>query len=229
VSTRQSVVSPDGLCTMASCMYVSCLHALDAETQHAAADRKEAHPPDEPVDSGDDDFTKLFFPGSIVYARELIERSVGVDDLQHLHLQAVLMCARGDAFEKLTVSLLRRIDPTYDLLQILYGPWADQLTPAVCNYIELDADALLQFGIHKKNVRDLAWPLSRWVALFGVDRRFMATLRINALHEYFPDLHRDMRRLHGNQRGVGNTVADHTAGAQHLDTQITQAIFEIEL
>jgi hypothetical protein len=130
----------------------------------------------------------------------------------------------------LTVSLLRRIDPTYDLLQILYGPWAVQLTPAVCNYIELDADALLQFGIHKKNVRDLAWPLSRWVALFGVDHRFMTTLRIDALHEYFPDLHRDMRRLHTNQTGGGdNSSKVERTGMPHHDTQITRAIFEIEL
>ena len=216
---------------MPACMYVSCLHPLDAESHNPAADRV-----DDAVDE-DDDFTKLFFPGAVVASRELIERRVTMEDLQHLHLQAVLMCVRGDAFEKLTVKLLREIDPNYDFLKILYGPWAHQLTPAVCSYMGLDADALIAFGIHKKNVRDLEWPLSRWVALFGVDHRFLSTLHIDALHEYFPDLHRDMRRLQVTSLG-GDTVGGPKDQKDQKVTRTTksvrsskksQPIFEIEL
>jgi hypothetical protein len=164
--------------TMPPCMFVSCVHA-----------RPECEP------SPERDFTQLFFPGAVVPLRKLVELNVTVDDLQQLHIQAVLMCVRGDNFEKLTVPLLRKLDANYDLLQLLFGPWADQLTPAICEYIELNADALLAFGIHRQHVRQLAWPLTRWVALFGIDSSFMSALKLQHLEDYFPNLHRDVRKL----------------------------------
>jgi hypothetical protein len=158
-------------------MYVNCVH-----------ERQEG-----PID--DNDYTQLFFPGAIVTLQELVSRNVAVEDLQQLHIQAVIMCVRGDDFEKLTVALLQKLDANYDLLQLLFGPWADQLTPAICEYIELDAAALLDFGIHRQHVRELAWPLTRWVALFGVDSTFMSTLKLHDMEDYFPNLHRDVRKF----------------------------------
>ncbi len=142
---------------MPPCMFVSCVHA-----------RQECEP------SPQCDYTQLFFPGAVVPLCKLVQRNVTVDDLQQLHIQAVIMCVRGDNFAKLTVRLLQKLDANYDLLQLLFGPWADQLTPAICEYIELNMAALLEFGIHRHHVRQLAWPLSRWVALFGVDSSFMS-------------------------------------------------------
>lgn len=181
-------------------MYVICVHRRDTVPEaHAGCD-----------------FSKLLYPGSIVRFSELVERGVTLSALQDIHLQALVMCVRGDNFEKLSVKLMRALDPGYDFLAVLFGPWAQQLTPPICKHIGLNAQALLDAGIHRHNVRELFWPLSRWVDLFGVDESFMAALNIQDLDDYFPNLHSDIRGMGG-------------AGARTRPSRKDAALFKIEL
>jgi len=144
------------------------------------------------VERREDDVSTWFAPGALVLVSELVHHGVDFQRLVKLPFAAVCMCVRDESLRPFHVDMLHKFGEDGGPLNVLFGPWVSQLTPGLCDFIGLTADALLDGGLTKRHVRTLYMPLSWWAHTFEFEPKHWRKLRIRHPHRYFDDLDADM-------------------------------------
>lgn len=132
-----------------------------------------------------------FEPGRIIFIETLVERGMTLRQLFEVPLANALMCVRDRGLSLLHVDHLALFDDAARSVDVLFSPWMDQLTPAVCDALGLTAARLLRDGLTKRHVRRMSLPYSEWARLFGLDGEAVDALGIVDYPAFFRDAGRD--------------------------------------
>ena len=90
------------------------------------------------------------------------------------------------------MDMLKRVDEDANSVRVLFSPWAEDLQPALCAFVGLTAQRLLDDGLSRKHVQALRKPLSWWSSLFEFNAAHWKRLRVTTTPKYFADLVSDL-------------------------------------
>lgn len=136
-----------------------------------------------------------FEPGKIVYIEDLM-KSMQPKSLIDIPLPALIMCVRDKEMKPFSIQMLRKYDENFSSLNFLFCPqWSEMLTEHVTKYIGIDMDLLFRDKLKKQHVKQLKWPLSKWVKMLGMNSEHINRLNITKPELYFADLSDDLLTL----------------------------------
>lgn len=134
-----------------------------------------------------------FQPGCIVYVEDLMKNNVNVKAMLNIPLSALIMCVRDKQLNTFGVEMIKKYEDRFSSLAfVFHETWADGLTAEACEFLNLNIDVLIEDGLNKKLIKQLKWPLSKWVEYLKMDSNHINRLKIENPRNYFSNLSEDI-------------------------------------